>query len=91
MIKINIKSVKILLTEAYIDDKKVGNVKRQHNYLCKQHDVQLQFPVKITRTANKTNTINIIMDEKKLISPPENWIEISTSGKWRYQIRLIPR
>lgn len=50
---------KWLLTEAYIDDKEVGDVKRQHNNFGEQHNVELQLPVKITRAATLQNKKNV--------------------------------
>jgi len=58
-----------ILTEPYIDDKEVGDIKRQYDDFRKQHNIELQFPVKVARTVNKkTNThkIKIIIDKNKL-------------------------
>jgi len=48
-------SYTVILTKAYIDDEEVGDVKRQNNDFRKQHNVQLQLPVKISRTTEHTN------------------------------------
>jgi len=49
------QTVMLPLTEANVDDEEVSNIEWKNDYLSKQHNIELELPVKIARTVTDTN------------------------------------
>lgn len=52
------------LTQAYVADNKVANIKRHHKNKHKQYHVQIEFPVEIPGTAAKIQGLETFLCNK---------------------------